>query len=338
MKAIQINMENIILRYLNNEADAGEKSQLLDWLKEDESNKKVFLDTCNIWLASGNIQISEEEQNNAFERLSASIDSYEKENRQNKSAFRIPLRRAVAVAAIFIIAFSIAGFLVGKRYSAPNTESLIVNNIVIGQDKKEIVTLPDGTSVWINSNSKLTYPDRFLGDTRLVRLEGEAFFNVTKDENKPFIVESEDMKVKVLGTEFDFKNYKNQKNIETSLLSGEVEVFFENVKESIILKPSQRITFNKDSKTFDIKDFDVTQQTIWINNELTFSNERLSDILTKIGYWYGTEVICEGNINPDQKLSFTIRNESKEELFKTISLIAPIRYEISEEKIVVRPK
>jgi len=327
-------MENIILKYLNNEASDGEKHQLLDWLKEKEENKKFFLDTCHIWLAAGNVKISDEERNDAFDRLSANIYSYEK---QQKPSHRIPWKRAVAAGAALVLLSSAAAFFIGKR-SATDTGIMIVHNVVVGQDVKETITLADGTTACLNSNSKLIYPDSFEGNERIVQLEGEAFFDVSEDPSKPFIVETGDMKVKVLGTEFDIKDYKNQKKIETSLLSGEVEVSFKDTRQSIKLEPSQRVTFDKDTKTFDIKTFDVAHQTIWINEELAFSDEKLEDILKKIGYWYGTEIVCEGTLNLEQKLSFIIRNESKEELFDIISLIAPIKYQISEEKIIVKPK
>ena len=327
-------MEGIILKYLSNEASDEEKLELLNWLKDNEDNKKTFLDTCNIWLAAGTIQISDEELNDALKKLNANIELYEK---RSKPSANIPWRRIAAVAAIFVLLFSAAGFFIGK-HSASDNEILVVNNVTVGQDAKKLITLPDGSIAWLNSNSTLTYPERFVDKERNVKLEGEAFFDVSRDEGTPFTVESGDIKIKVLGTEFDVKNYKSQKKIETSLLSGEVEVFFTETNKSVKLEPSQRITFDKNTKTYDIKTFDIAHQTIWTKDELAFYDEKLADIFEKVGYWYGTEVLCEGTLNLEQKLSFTIRNESKEELFKIISLITPIKYQISEDNIIVGSK
>lgn len=326
-------MENIILKYLNNEASDEEKQKLSEWLKEG-NNKKKFLDMCNIWLACGAIRISEDEINNAFGRLTANIKHYEK---QHRTSAAISWQKVTTAAAIIVFLFFAAGFFFGK-YFGIDDRLMIVNNVTIGPEEKKTITLPDGTIAWLNSNSTIIYPQEFTEKERLIKLNGEAFFDVSKDPDKPFIVESGDIKIKVLGTEFDIKNYKDQKKTETSLLSGKVEISIEGIGQRIELEPSQRITFNKESKTFDIRNFDIASQTIWINDELIFSDERLDDILKKIGYWYGTEVVYEEGLNTEQKLSFIVRNESKEELFKIISLIVPIEYQISEDKIIVKTR
>lgn len=328
-------MENLIVKYLTNSITEDEKRELLDWLQENEENKKVFVDNCNIWLAANDIVVSEAEVENALDRLRNNIALYER--KEKKVSQRFSIQRAAIAAVLLIAAFSVGSFFLGKNsYSEP--ETVTYYSFVTGQDSKDSLTLPDGTVVWMNKDSKLSYADNFEGKERNVKLEGGAFFDVVKNAKKPFIVESGNVKIKVLGTQFDVKNYENESDIETSLLSGEVEVYLEGDNKGIKLRPTERIIINKQSKEVKIKRFDTANQTIWTKNEIVFSDDKLSDILSKIGYWYGIDIVTEGTINLQQKLSFTVRNETKEELFSAISLIVPIKYEISNEKIIVRAK
>lgn len=328
------NMENIIIKYLNNSISEDEKEILLAWLKEKEGNKKEFIDTCNIWLAANNIQISEDELDNALDRLKNNINAYSK---PKKVSSRFFTQKIAAAAAFILVIFSVGSFFIGRNsLSQPETVKLI--SFGTGQDSKDTLVLPDGSRVWLNIDSRLTYVDNFEGSERIVKLEGEAFFDVVKNTQKPFVVEAGDVKIKVTGTEFDIKNYENQTNIEASLLSGEVKVYLKGHDKEISLSPSERIIINKDTKSFDINNFDESKPIVWTNKELVLSDEKLADIFEKLGYWYGVNVVCEDGINLEQKLSFIVRGETKEELFKTIALIAPIRYDILDDTITVKTR
>lgn len=328
-------MESLIIKYLSNTITEEEKTELLGWLQENEDNKKLFVDNCNIWLAANDILVSEGEVEDALDRLRNNIALYERKNK--KASQRFSLQRVAVAAVLLIAAFSVGSFFLGKNsYSEP--EMVMYHSFVTGHDSKDSLTLSDGTVVWMNKDSKLSFVGNFEGKERSVKLEGGAFFNVAKNAKKPFIVESGNVKIKVLGTRFDVKNYEDHADIEASLLSGEVEVYIEGDSKGIKLRPTERIVINKQSNKVEIKNFDTVNQTIWTRNEIVFSDDKLSDILEKIGYWYGIDIVTEGTLNLQQKLSFTVRNETKEELFSAISLIAPIRYEISNEKVIVRAK
>lgn len=329
-------MEELIIKYLKETATHREKQQLFEWLKSEESNKILFRDIQKIWLASDNVFQKESEINKAYLRFKGSVENYE---RGKKPVFRLPLFRTVAAASILIAIFSLGGFFIGK-HSSQSTElqAQVLNNVIIGKDNKGTVTLPDGTVVWLNSESKLTYPENFSKEARVVKLEGEGYFDVVKNPNKPFYVETDGLKIRVLGTKFDVKNYKGRETMETTLLSGKVEVFMNNTNNSIILKPNEKLIYNKQQSNYDVKVLDVHNQIIWIEDRLIFSNERFADILKKMEGWYGVEITCDDKINLDQKLSFAIRKESKEEIFELISLIMPIKVEIGQESIKIKRK
>lgn len=329
-------MENLIIKYLNEIATVQEKYLLFEWLKCSNDNKKKFREIQQIWLASENAEQKETKTAQAYNLLKESIEVCEQ---RKKIMFKLSLFKTIAAASVLLAIFSLGGFLLGEYSTNPTQlQSQVFNNVIMGRDSKGVVTLPDGTKVWLNSQSKLIYPEKFSEKARIVKLEGEGYFDVMKNPKVPFYVETDKMKVRVLGTQFDLKNYPNRTSMETTLLSGKVEVLFNDLKTSVILEPNQKISINKTTGKHAIEEFNAKYQILWANEQLVFSNERLSDILQSIGFWYGLKIIPEGKIDLNQRLSLTIRKESKEETLKLLSLIAPIKYEIGIEEIIVRPQ
>lgn len=328
-------MEDIIIKYLDEQATSGEKFQLLEWLKESKENKKVFKDIQNIWLATDNEFGRKAKADAAFTRFRQEALSYEK---NRKTIVKMPFLRTVAAAAILILICSTGAFLAGRYMNISHTGTLVYQSIVMGKDSKGSVELPDGSVVWLNTGSKITFPEAFDKESRVVKLEGEGYFDVVRNPNAPFYVESEGMKVNVLGTRFDMKNYAERQKLEIALLSGSVEVILGNQAKGTRLEPNQKAIYNKIENRLEIREIDAEQQIIWINDQLVFSNDKLADILKKVGYWYGIDVVCEGRIDMNQRMSLEIRNENKEDIFKYLSLIAPIRYEFENERVIIYPK
>lgn len=333
-------MNDIILKYLQKTADKDEKERLLVWLRESETNKKTFIDLRDIWLASGKTPVhAPGYTEKAFRIFEENLRRNEQNSHSPKRYIRPFLHIAASVA--ILLACSIGGYYIGKDmtdniYAAK--EAVIINQAIMGKGSKGSVTLPDGSIAWLNTNSKLTYPDKFSDKYRKVKLEGEGYFEVKKNEQAPFFVETNQMTVNVLGTSFDVKDYSDKANSETTLLTGKVEIVLPNNPNSILLKPNQRITLNKQTGVHEIKEVDASEYILWINEKLVCNNEKLSVILHKIKLWYGMELVCQQGTPVDQRLSLTIRKESPDEIFKLLEMIAPIRYSIKDDVIYVKPK
>lgn len=325
-------MESIIIKYLQGEVSKEEKEALLTWLKQNDNNSKEFQNICQTWIASGGTLSNEQEISLAFDKLKNSICKVE-----NKEEDRTPAKKRISLSKIAIVAAAcIAAIIITWKfaYNPSNTNTHKVWNEIVAESKsKEMHTLPDGSTVWIKSGSKISY-NYFDENSRLVQLQGEAFFKVVRNENKPFIVESGNVKIEVLGTEFDIKNYNNHDYIETTLLSGSIALLVNDSKQ-IKLEPNQKAIYNKTSNSIDIKTVDATNETLWTKDQLTFSDEKLSVIFEKIGYWFDKEIKYDGKINLDKELSLAIRDESEEELLQAISLISDIKYEIRENEIII---
>ncbi|MDR2921648.1 MAG: FecR domain-containing protein [Tannerella sp.] len=329
-------MNEIIVRYLNGEATLEEKQQVLAWLRKDRENKKIFSEIRDIWIASISSAISDEEVCDAFAYFEQRIDRHERKGIKHT---RYSLWHIAAAAAILLLC-SLSGYFFGKQsaFTGTTENMFVMNQVIMGDESKGNITLPDGTKVWLNANSKISYPEMFLQDVRKVKLEGEAYFDVIHNAQSPFIVESDRMEVNVLGTQFDTKNYATQSYSETTLLTGKVEVRFSSDSEFILLEPNHTISFDKQKNTFSIHEVKAKDYIIWTNDKLTFTNELLSDILYKMEKWYNIRITCADGVPLDQRLSFTIRREPKEEIFKLLELIAPIKSNVEGYNVFIRKK
>ncbi len=329
-------MDNIIIKYLQNEATEEEKKQLLEWLQADNNHKKEFSELRNAWLAAGNSPLfTPGYKEKSFQRFLHNIEDYEI---LKKKKSRQTFLYRIAAIALLVIATSGISYYAGKHTVIP--EEIIpiaMNHFIMGDDSKGPVTLPDGTVVWLHRNSKISFPEVFTGERRKVRLEGEGYFEVVKNDKMPFYVETGEMDIRVLGTCFNLKNYPQLETAEAVLLSGKVET---NLPEGlqINMQPNQRIVWNKNNRTYSTDFVNSDDYILWIKDKLVFSNETLRSIFFKMERWYNIHIVYSPNIDLEQRLSFTIRRETKEEIFKLLHIIAPINYGIMDDQIRIYPK
>jgi ferric-dicitrate binding protein FerR (iron transport regulator) len=236
-----------------------------------------------------------------------------------------------------------------------------VNEITISQGSRSKIQLPDGSQVWINSGSKLTYENSFKGTTREVKLDGEAYFDVVKDAAHPFIVHTSGIDIKVLGTAFNVKAYNIEPTIEATLIHGSIEVINKNQPGSpkIMLKPHEKLVYNKypvqaikdqradikpaetDAYSITIKplrknieDSDIIE-TAWVYNKLVFEDERLEDLALKMEKWYNLKINIENEKLKNYKVSGSFVNETAEEAFRELQFLVPINYSINNNEIVI---
>lgn len=167
------------------------------------------------------------------------------------------------------------------------------NQMIVPYGKRSYLLLSDGTQVWINSGSRLVYAPQFTGDTREVFLEGEAYFEVAKDANKPFYVRTDAFTINVLGTKFNVKAYKDDMEYTTVLVEGKVSMRVQDqfFSKDVILAPNQKLTLMKGQDDFQRSNVDETGfYTNWIYGYLEFKNAHLSDVLKSIKRYYNIDI------------------------------------------------
>jgi len=149
------------------------------------------------------------------------------------------------------------------------------------------LTLSDGTRVYLNAETKLEFPTCFRGECRVVKLEGEAYFDVSKDAAHPFIVEMNSLKVRVLGTSFNLRSYDDEEQVVTTLVEGKVEVAAGEVSRTIT--PGMQVIYEKKEGNMNMREVDVSLYTAWQSGKFIFKNERLENVMTYLAKWYGFE-------------------------------------------------
>lgn len=197
--------------------------------------------------------------------------------------------------------------------------------------QKSTAKLPDGTSVWLNSETKLTYPVPFSRKFREVKLSGEAFFDVTKADDCPFIVDMGDIDIKVLGTRFNVSNYQCDNRSEIILESGKVELCSEGSaakNAQLILRPGEKVVYNKQDKKLTVHPVQSDLYTAWIKGKLIFRDDPMNEVVSKLNRWYNAEIIITNPAISQYTYTATFQNESLEQVLELLKISAPINYKI----------
>ena len=163
----------------------------------------------------------------------------------------------------------------------------VMNTVQTLTGMEYMLTLSDGTRVFLNAETKLKFPTKFRKEERVVVLEGEAYFEVRKDATHPFIVKANDVDVKVLGTSFNLRSYSDENSIATTLVSGKVAVYAGENSEEIV--PGEQAVYMKETGKMEVKPIDVTLYTAWHTGKFIFRNETLEEMMSYLSRWYGVK-------------------------------------------------
>lgn len=308
--------DDLLVSFLLNEADDKTKQQVERWITENPANQRYFENFKTIWEASRTIEIpSNVNEHEAWQR-------FKQRTQQMPAVVKTFTKLKVAVA--IVIAVGLSYLIWYKSTSAQVTFS------TVAESKSD--TLPDGSYVTLNKNSSITYTGRFKGDKRTIRLKGEAFFTVTPDEDKPFVVEVNDVTVTVLGTSFNVKNMEG--GTEVVVESGMVQVRKKN--KSVVLKQKEKVvipqgdtTLNKETSTDNLYNHYRTRQFICDNTPLW----KLVEVLNEA---YQANIVIEKPGLRNLPLTATFNNESLDNIINIISETFNITVERNSNKIILQ--
>jgi ferric-dicitrate binding protein FerR (iron transport regulator) len=328
METLAIDINEIIIRYLDGSASFEEKVKLLQWLKHSDENRDDFITTRDLWFSCSVIEESELEVDIALDRLKSRIMSQQE---QIKPSIRRFHWTQIAATLLLLLGLS-------YWFTVSDSDIVVQNQLITADGSKGRFTLPDGSVVWLNSGTKLTYLDQFVGDKRLVSLEGGAYFEVAKDEEKPFVVQMDKIDVEVLGTNFNISNYANKDIFETTLLSGSVKIMGEAINKEVTLLPNQLFEYHRLSHKSSVNPVKAILYADWIKDRLVFDNQSLSDVFVSMEGWYNVKIECPEAFATQTKVSFTIRQESLEEILEAMTYITPINYRLTTNNVYIEPK
>ncbi|WP_316825954.1 FecR family protein [Pedobacter miscanthi] len=218
---------------------------------------------------------------------------------------------------------------------ANNGDAVDYHTITIPRGGQYQLVLSDGTKVWMNSASTLKYPVSFAKNERIVRLTGEAYFEVAKDKAKPFKVSVDDLDVKVLGTHFNVMAYKDENAIRTTLLEGSVQLSTGN--RQVMLKPGQQGMLSYGATSIDVRGVDAEEAVAWKEGYFVFDNEDIHTIMKRIARWYDVEVVFPQNFKRANFGGTVSRFKDVAQVLKSLELTGSVHFQIKERRIIVMP-
>ena len=351
---------NIIVRFLMNEATEEDIDHLDNWMALDADNKKYFEQIRDTW---NSIEL-EKELDTA--RIEDDLRSVLEQNEINEKSIGITSPKSrilnfnwiVKTAAVFILGFAASWFTFNGLNSI-HTDKVTYNIIETPSGSNTTINLPDGSKIRLNADSRLRYPTKFSKNKREVFLDGEAFFEVAKDKSRQFLVKTSDITVKVFGTSFNVKSYPGENTVETTLVEGSISIRKNSTNgkgtgKEIKMKANERIVLYKDQENITpiesqprkIEKLPVRKAKLvlskrintdrfisWKDGQLIIKGEPMIKLAVKLERRYNVKIHFEDEEIKQYRFTGTFENETIEQVMEAIKLASSIDYKIEEREI-----
>ncbi|MEQ6122231.1 FecR domain-containing protein [Reichenbachiella sp. MALMAid0571] len=326
------NIDETIARVLTGNPEKNDVQRLEDWASESETNRKTYLILTEKWKKT-NTSISHNQSHRIYQKIQQGTGVA-------KTTERFGWYRSIgriAAAVALLAGLGLLFYFVQMKYKTPGTE-LAISQIVKENPSgvKSQVKLPDGTLVWLNAASSISYLPNFTDTNRLVSLKGEAYFEVVKDKDRPFRVTSDQVVTTALGTSFNINAHEKDK-IKISLTTGKVDVLNTGNNEQVVLHPGQQATTVRSG--FSVSSFDNEKVLAWKDGTIYFDDTGFDEMMTTLGRWYGAEFRVQ-NLSTERKKSLKITgkypNMSLENMLDVLSYSQEFEYEINDKTVTIK--
>lgn len=329
----------IIARFKGISLSEDEQTQLQEWLNQDVANQQFFNELQNLW---NQIQTKAAGYNPDVDFYWKKFQTYiHQDSIQTKpekvkkivprwASGRVLRRFAAAIGLLLVV--SGTGYLFFESSHHAKHEAIAQTYSTITGKSKFI--LPDGSEVWLNANSELEYTN-LHADVREVTLKGEAFFHVQHDR-KPFIVKTNDIAVKVHGTQFNVSAYDDDDKSVVSLYEGSVSMHVLGDDEpDHYLKPGEEGSLDKKSKTISVEEGDVEFAMMWTKDRVKLENKNLHEVCRYLSKWYNVKIEIDPALSDDQSYTFTLYDQSLEDIVRIMASISSIHYHFDENNTLI---
>ena len=359
--------DDLIISFLSGNSPAADHDILLDWVNHSEENREYFLKMQRIWLGTGQFTGAEMvNTENALLRVQGATGANVKET--SKKSFSL-VSRVSGIAASFVMMFLLGGLASYFLFDNPGDDST-VSSVYAPKGSKAKTVLPDGSEVWLNAGSNLSYNNTsYFKKNREVRLAGEAYFKVVTDRDRPFVVKVNGLDIKALGTEFNVKAYPEEKIVETTLVEGIVKIEGRDLEKRIIditLAPRQKAVCYteggssvsswqseqaissgetgeypeaddhppvKVSRAVISSNVKTDLYTSWRDNRWIIEGMDIGQLSVLIERKYDVSIEFASAELKDYKFTGTFQNETLEQVMQVLKLTAPLNYEIGKGKV-----
>lgn len=361
---ISESVQEIVAGYFCGELSNEQVGELLNWVEQSEENLHYFRELGEIWHLSGILTERQIDTASAFKRIRSDIrvNGY-REFPGRELHVKLTTLIKIAAAIVILVGLGIVGRqMFNKPFELPSSSSIVETFAPRGS--KSVIKLTDGTTIWLNADTRLKYSVLYGTDNRDVYLNGEAYFKVAKDEKKPFKVFTSDVTVTALGTTFNVKAYEDEGTIETTLEEGSVRidplqnktgkkatpVILNEKQNAIYYKtlpknntdieelPEQNIASESEEILSNIpvrvaKVVDIRPYTSWKDAKWIFKNETLSMLAPKLERRFNIKIVFMDDELREYAFTGTLKEELPEKVLEAVRLTAPIRYEINENQV-----
>ncbi|TKG94977.1 FecR family protein [Puteibacter caeruleilacunae] len=318
-------MKNILTKYFKGIASKEEQKEILGWLRKKE-NRKDFQAAQKEWQDEGGRTPMTIKATTQWHKLRDQL-------RQHKMIERMQLRyRIVKYAAIALLVISLSStYLLLSELSSPNQVVSTSLSTEPGQISK--LEMTDGSSIWVNAGSRLTYNNQFGIENRELNITGEAYFKVAKNKKLPFEVAGGELTVTALGTEFCVSNYEESGKIEVVLAEGSVKI--NSIKDESFeakLKPNEMAIYNMENSTMEIKKVNARHYIAWKDGIIHFNNATLEEVVFKLEHRYNQKFILDDDVR-NLHFNLTVTNENLMEVIHILETVSGIEAKIEGDVI-----
>lgn len=328
-----IEIDELIATYLSQGLKSEKLSELESWLKASPENQKHFQQMREIWFST--ISANEEERYNKEEAYSRFLNRTRQIPQEEKTVKKLSLHKffygAAAVALLCLISF--ASYRTGTEQVKKQFAEMVVEAPL---GSKTRLYLPDGTLVWLNAGSTITYSQGFGVEERKLKLSGEGYFEVTRNKQLPFEITTKELQLRVLGTKFNFRNYPEDEEVSVSLLEGKVSLRNYLKNDALCyLEPDQKAILNKKNGKLMVSASEARYTAEWTNGFLFFDEELLPDIIKELERSYNVKIYIEDESLKTFRFygNFVRKEQTIQEILEMLASTGKLEYRIEGKTV-----
>ncbi len=330
----------LITKVISLEASAAEKEELQRWTAASEVNQACFNDFVVLWEKTGEFRSSHNVEQ-GLQALKGRI-SFDK----SRTDYEMPISCKMAsltlpqkIAASFILLACVITCLYLLKEPAP----MQYKTMEMPFGKKGTLRLSDGSVLQVNSGTKISFPVKFDDDKRILKIDGEAFFEIAKDTNRPFVIESGNLVVQVLGTSFNLKSYKDDHTMELGVRTGSVSVTNKTKNNTklaniIYLEPGELISINNLENTFEKKKANIDLIMSWTHEKLVFDHKNLYEVTQMLERWYNIPIHLKDETLKGCVFRGEFQNENLQNILEALKFSIGIEYQLTDKEVFISGK
>lgn len=335
--------KRLLIRNIVGAATESERKEVNEWISRNKQNESYYINLLNLIVSQdvskeGRQYFSDQEIKEKLIEVNDKI-----RDKKRISPPRFYFASAVAAAILLLLSVLLNIYQFGSKEEpvkissveiTPKTE--VINTFYTERGVKGKILLEDSTVVWLNSDSKIVYPEHFASDSRQVKFEGEGFFEVAKNTERPMVITTaKGMTVKVLGTKFHIKSYNNDDSEQATLFTGKIQLAKEVKGQSgrleqrtIEMIPNETVIFKRNGVELISHNTDTTKKVAWKRGELLFEETPLSEVVKMLERWHGVVIVVSDNAVLRHKFTGSFNSESLVQILELLKYTSPIDYSI----------